>query len=560
MRCIARTGFVLSLLAAAACRANTPVGALSSDAGAPDTTADSARTADTGGAPGGVGGAGGRQAGTGGSTGPDGQFVDASTVSDTSSAPPQDAAVDVPLPAPDAPRAAGPCEGGFLQWARGTSGSGEASVGGVAASPDGTAWVTGDFKGTVTFWAGQPGETTRTASGTDFYLLQVSPDGALLRLVTASNSCRVIGLGVAALGDGSVLVTGGFTNELTIGSSTLMGSASTAMFLARYRASGSPLWAVGSSGPCGSTPLTCGGGDSSCPNYNFGVRVAALSDGRSRVVGPLSGDIRFAGQQVSVPPIGLGGYVAAYSAAGALEWVQSLRVEQNGLALLPDASAIVVGAARVSTSGPTSGQIARFSADGTLLWVKSPIAGDMLRFDARSVAGFSDGSSLIGGSFHDPAVRGIHTPYLARFEGNGDLAWLRSLRARSIDGVPSGFGPSVERLVAAPNGGFVLVATRTRSVDTSGQGVCGRMLSGDSLLLARYDADGAILWARIEGGGHELADRPPDVAVFPDSTTLVGSRFVGPLTLGRGEPNETTLPGRTEPDGPPHAFVAKFGP
>jgi hypothetical protein len=424
----------------------------------------------------------------------------------------------------------------------------------MAVSPDGTAWVAGAFEGTVTFWAGQPGETTRTASGWDFYLLKIGPDGALLRFITVTDSCGpterdggMWGSGVAALPNGSVLVTGGFSKEITIGSTTLRAAGHREMFLARFDADGSPRWAVGTSGPCNPTQVTCGGStDPACIHSYSGYRVEVLPDGRSRVL------------------LGTGGLIAAYSAAGAPEWLQLLArplpPRSHGWAVLTDGSGFVVGDFHQIVRGPNGGQIDRFSSDGKLLWTrrvpKEMVPNEMSHYGARAVLAFEDGSAIVGGSTSTQELirYGVHSPYLARFEANGDLAWFRAIPAKRSQWVHSSFGPAIEQLAPVSSGGFVLVGQYMVEADTTGEGACGRKVTGDgSLLLARYDAAGALLWSKIEGGVG------PAAATFPDGTTLVGAHFEYSLTLGRGEPNETTLTGRAE-SGRYHAFVARFGP
>jgi hypothetical protein len=549
-------GIVLALLVAGACRAVTPIGALAAGGQAPDSAVDSARAPD-------------------GDTGSGGI--------DTRPVPEPDAAVDLPPPATDGPRALGPCEGGRLQWARGTRSSGpvisRVNFLSTALSPDGTAWVTGDFVGTVTFWAGQPGEITRSTSTPDFagrelFLLKISPDGALLKFITVTHGCGgnnqpggTEGRGVAALADGSVLLMGNFTREVTIGTNTLNARGSQAMFLARYRADGSPLWVAGAVGPDGPGPwgpgcspaqaMKCDGG---CGTSGSGVRLVALPDGRSRVLGSAGNGTTFLGTTGTTTVFrGIGGaYAAAYAADGAHEWARLVGGTQPG-----EATVIADG----STFHTNAALLTRISSDGTFLWTKGPGAtGNPVTLG--SVVAFSDGSTITSGGLNGTIVFGAGEPretaltvphylgYLASYQADGSLAWVRLLSADFDRGNGSWAGG---HLAAFPTGGFALAGAGSGAfrVDLSGWGACGGVVTGrvgeSSLLLARFDSSRSIMWSKIEGtdGGN--------LATAADGSTLITSHnWTNTVTLGRGEPNETTLPAAEQFHN--NAFVAKFGP
>jgi hypothetical protein len=548
---------VLALVVAGACRAVTPIGALAGDGQAPDSAVDSARAPD------------GDTRGSGGI--------------DTRLVPEPDAAVDLPPPATDGPRALGPCEGGRLQWVRGTRSSGpvisRVNVLSTAVSPDGTVWVTGDFFGTVTFWAGQPGETTRSTSPPDFtgrelFLLKISPDGALLKFITVTHGCGgtsqpggTEGRGVAALADGSVLLMGNFTKEVTLGTTTLNARGSQAMFLARYRADGSPLWLAGATGSepspgiSGCTPAEAMRCDGGCGTSGSGIRLVALPDGRSRVLGSAGGGTTFRGTtDTTTNTRNTGGaYAAAYAPDGAHEWARLVGGTQPGEATM---------SADGSTFHTIAALLTRISSDGTVLWTKGPGApGNPVSLG--SVVAFSDGSTITSGGLNGTIVFGAGEPrettltvphslaYLASYQGDGSLAWVRLLSADFDRGNGSWGGG---RLAAFPTGGFALAGTGSGAfrVDLSGWGACGGVVTGrageSALLLARFDSSRSIMWSKIEG-----ITKGGEMATAADGSTVIASyNWTETVTLGRGEPNETTLPAAEQFHN--NAFVAKFGP
>jgi hypothetical protein len=582
---------LLALVFAAACAADDRDVRLAGDAGGRDSTVDYAQAPSSG------------TGGSGGSAPPDAagdRPFDVGTTVDTRLLQP-DAASDSPSPSPDAPGAPGRCEGGRLLWARGTRGAGRVHFAGTALSPDGTAWVTGNFQGTVTFWAGQPGETTRTApdSARELFLLKISPDGALLKFITVAHGCGgsnqpgwTEGTGVAALADGSVLLMGNFARgEVTIGTTTFNARGSRAMFLARYRADGSPLWVAGSSGPgepgpygTGCSPEQAMRCDASCGSSSFGSRLVALPDGRARVVGFWGPGTVLHGTTATASTItnSAGHYIAAYAADGAHEWARPRVAETpwswdvlgaeapSDVTLSADGSSFLTG--RVSLDVHYgAGLMTRVSADGTMLWTKGPGApGNPVYIN--TVLAFADGSTLTGGALNGTIIFGAGEPretaltvphpsaYLASYEADGALAWARLLTTDFTS-------PGLSHLVPFPTGGFVLVGSGggERRVNLSGWGACGGSITGiagvDWLLFARFDASLSIMWSKIEGIAGPVGSGLDglDVATGADGTMLIASHNRGAATLGRGEPNETTLPAHEMPY-QYNGFVAKFGP
>jgi hypothetical protein len=62
---------------------------------------------------------------------------------------------------------------------------------------------------------------------------------------------------------------------------------------------------------------------------------------------------------------------------------------------------------------------------------------------------------------------------------------------------------------------------------------------GNDIFLARYDADGALLWAARAGGPSE--NRPGGISSDGAGGSIVIGWFAGTSTFGAGEPNETVL-------------------
>ncbi|MFA5127812.1 MAG: hypothetical protein WC457_02280 [Patescibacteria group bacterium] len=75
---------------------------------------------------------------------------------------------------------------------------------------------------------------------------------------------------------------------------------------------------------------------------------------------------------------------------------------------------------------------------------------------------------------------------------------------------------------------------------------------GRDCFLARYSADGALLWAISVGSiDGDYTDSSSDIVAAPDDTVIVSGFVGGPAVFGEGESNETTLPSQG-------AFLARY--
>ncbi len=125
----------------------------------------------------------------------------------------------------------------------------------VDTTTDGSAIVTGHFSETATFGAGQENETAITSAGSkDIYTVKYDPDGTLLWVSTAGGTDYDEGKNAAVLADGSAIVTGKFTGEITLGEgesneTALVSSGELDVFTAKYNPDGTLAWAVSGGGP-----------------------------------------------------------------------------------------------------------------------------------------------------------------------------------------------------------------------------------------------------------------------------------------------------------------------
>ncbi len=223
---------------------------------------------------------------------------------------------------------------GELAWARGVTTQGDSFVsvnaGGLAVDADGAALVGGTFgplgSGMTSVSFGE-GSSPIEATSPDGYVARLDPDGDLawVRAFGGAGDDAVGDVDVAA--DGSVYVTGQFSETSTWGAdqptqSSLSSLGGSDVYLAKYLADGSFAWVA----RAGSV-RTCGPSD-------LGNAVAAVPGGGAIVGGRYNGPLLFGTEapwDAELPGDGYGNaFMAHYGADG------SLRSAHGGVTGAPD--------------------------------------------------------------------------------------------------------------------------------------------------------------------------------------------------------------------------------
>ncbi|MGI9117382.1 MAG: hypothetical protein ACR2JV_07080, partial [Gaiellales bacterium] len=312
---------------------------------------------------------------------------------------------------------------GSYAWAVGASASSnDLTLDAVAVLPDGSAVAVGRVRGTATF-----GGTTLSSSVNDVFIAYISASGAFTGAIQGTVMGGAEASDVAALADGSILVTGDFTRDLHFASdpaisvtSSLWGTSDA--FVLKLSPTRRVNWLV-----------RAGGKDSSdVPNA-----IAALPDGSSIIAGQYNQATVIGA--TSFPWLGMiDAFAAKLSPSGAIQWAVNGGGNWldmfTGVIVQPDGSAIVTGyMSTTATYGPLSatsageadGMVAEISADGTYRWVRTiGSTGGDTAFDA---AVLGDGTIAVAGDVSTATqfagaplgVAGTDSGYLVRLTGNG---------------------------------------------------------------------------------------------------------------------------------------------
>lgn len=358
---------------------------------------------------------------------------------------------------------------------------------GLSVATDGTGNVisAGSFQGRANFG----GTSVVTAGMTDIYLAKYDPSGTMLWVKSAGGNGFDTGWGVATDASGNIAMTGYFQNTANFGTTSLGPAVGDDMFVARYDASGSLLWAKsaggagidrargiavdgssniivagrfeGSASFDGTTLTSAGGDDIAIAKYNasgalmwavsaggpgmdrsWGVRTDAT--GNVIVTGLYTGTASFDGTMVTA--VGVNDvFVAKYSAAGNLVWVRStggtgddkgwdVAVDRSNNVFVTGSFALTAtfGPAMFTSAGGLDVFVAKYSAAGTFLWAAS--GGSTFDDEGLAVAVDGSGNAILTGPFAGMASFGSQSitaadstdVFMAKYGPSGGLAWVQS--------------------------------------------------------------------------------------------------------------------------------------
>lgn len=340
--------------------------------------------------------------------------------------------------------------------------------------------------------------------------------------------------------------------------------------------------------------VQAGGSDVLTGGWTSGDRgdgAAALPDGSSFITGNFTDNAVFGRDNPNETVLVNGGaqfdgFVARYAPNGELDWARRFggdMVSQGiDVVLLDDGGGLAAGRIQgentffegaegetivTSPGGTKFGYFAaRFSTDGNLLWVtvgghpdgESAIEGiTPLDDDTAFVTGhFAEGLIVNPGGAQEEVLDGYgyHDCFAARLSmEDGTVEWARAMGGSGGD---YGFN------VAALADDAIMVLGQFEGAAIFGEGQPNEMTLKPSqasrgLFLAKYDFDGALIWAREVGvhGGFEWACGSAMAVSEDRRSVFVASAFYGDLILAEGTKKETTI--CSAPDGN-DIFVAKY--
>jgi hypothetical protein len=284
------------------------------------------------------------------------------------------------------------------------------------------------------------------------------------------------------------------TSDFGGGPRTSAGGAD--IFLVKYSASGAYLWDKEFGGV----------------NDDLGTAVAADSHGNVLLGAFISDALNFGGG-----PISTGCALVKFSAAGSHVWsrgdVCPYSVAADGSDNVIVASqfntSLTVGGTPVTTTGLYDVYVAKFSATGSPMWVRTG-GGTGNDLPAR-VAVDSGGNVFLAGQFQGAArfggfpvtSAGGYDIFLVKYAADGTGLWAQRFGGSDDDGANG---------IATDANGNVVLAGFYQNTGNFG-GPQSLVSSGyKDIVLAKYDGAGNYVWAHSYGT-NSFSEAPKDVAV-----------------------------------------------
>ncbi|MBL9145610.1 MAG: M36 family metallopeptidase [Verrucomicrobiaceae bacterium] len=300
-------------------------------------------------------------------------------------------------------------------------------------------------------------------------------------------------------------------------------------------------------------------------------RVVGTSDGGAVVAGSFGSSpftLGAGADQVTLTSTGANDvFVAKFARDGTLQWARSgggtVTDAVAGLVELGDGSIVVAGTfsasatfsgTTVTGSGNTDSFVLRYLADGTLSWAKG--WGGTGADAVTQLVKLADGNLAIAGSYSSTAtitlVAGVTLAnigtaftdlFLIKYQAaNGTAVWARSLGSNVTSESTSGLS-----LAATPDGGVALVGgalSATLSISGSSTTVVNTGTAGTADWFAsKFDASGALVWARNVGGSSvATSETPSALQVFSNGDLAIAGTFsTSPTTFGVGSASPQTF-------------------
>ena len=307
-----------------------------------------------------------------------------------------------------------------------------------------------------------------------------------------------------------------------------------------------------------------------------GSEVAVLEDGTVLVAGRFSCDAVFGEGGASEATLSAPCpedphhrrdtdlFLARYDEAGDLIWARTasgpLYESVRGLAGLPGGASLLAGnfdtsltlgdrepgEVTLASVGTKQAFVARYEEQGGLDWAFAVDGSGSTSMHALSA--FHDGAFVLAGVFQNSAIFGEGQPgqtaldagestsfFLARYDSEGMLSWATRIATGDFDNRPTD--------VHALADGTTLLAGMISGeaiFDPGGPGETILAPGSRNYALARYGADGGLMWARLVGGSQAHMNTMKVTGLADGSVAVVGD-FTGEVIFGAGEPNETRL-------------------
>lgn len=318
--------------------------------------------------------------------------------------------------------------------------------------------------------------------------------------------------------EGNIVVIGGFTGSITIGSFRLSNSDTDPTFIYKSTPKGKVLWAKTLSGirGTGTFGLSTGGDEGIYITSNFTREL--VIDGTSLLAGGS----------------GYNAFLCKLDSGGNLEWVKGVLTHVAGGSRVMHASSsnakgesvmgliyygsVTVGNQMIGNIGEFRSHllITKYSPDGILDWYAQPPASSYAEALATKiddsgnvyVSGLYNGTITFGSTTLTATTPGYSDVYLAKYDNKGNALWAKGFN-KITSGELSNMGKALD--IDPATGDVFLAGDFKGSVDFDGvrlDGVNTKEIGAIAdIFLTRITDGGKLVWARQMGSkDYDLVD------------------------------------------------------
>lgn len=419
----------------------------------------------------------------------------------------------------------GGCVGATV-WSKALGGPGvndATNVTGVAIGTQSDAAIFGSFLGQADLGAG----LVSSAGSDDAFITKLGPGGNVLWSKQYGDAQSQAIFGATVDTTGSTYVTGRFQGSLDLGGGALSSMGGDDIFVAKIDDTGNNVWRKSF-------------GDA---QNQFGVGVAADTNGNAYITGTLQGSVNFGGSKltsngladvflVKLGPGGAHGWSKSFGDALG-QYVAAIAVDGSG-------NVVIVGyfAGTINFGAPTSTLtsaggfdvfLAKFDSSGTPKW--SQRFGDAKEQLASGIALDTAGNIVIVGSLSGTTDFGMGTltstgkedVFVAKFDPSGTAVWTANFGGTNKDQFAGG--------VTVDSAGSISIATFFNdNIDFGG----GKLTSAgaNDVAVAKFDPTGVPLWSKSFG---DLQNQTAaGIAAYDTQHLMFAGNFSGILNFGGG--------------------------
>ena len=294
--------------------------------------------------------------------------------------------------------------GGTLQWALSEGGPGIQQATSVAMDASGNIIVTGTFNDAFTVGS----DALSVAGASDGFIAKYTASGSPIWARSMGGAGFDSAYGVGCDATGNIHVTGSYVNQCTFGSITVNGTGTQDLFIAKYSATGTAIWALGSTGA----------------GSRQGFDVAVSPAGEVFFSGSHLGITTLGGTSITGDPAITYALAGRIDASGAVLWLKQFPStgESNGgsLVLRPSGELVISGSYYIdidldgTTLTDAGGAYNMFLAgllpSGTINWTQAIVTTNPLDLLGGTVAADAQ-HVFVSGSFGS-GVFDVFTPYI----------------------------------------------------------------------------------------------------------------------------------------------------